>query len=88
MSHPPLREEGAGRTLRIAASCVLVAVVAFYLLTEHLQHTLGALPYVVLLLCPLLHVFMHRGHGGHGGAAPHSDYDHRDGQAPSNSPRG
>jgi len=51
--------------LATIASCVLIGVVAFYLLTEHLQHTLGALPYVILLLCPLMHVFMHRGHGGH-----------------------
>jgi hypothetical protein len=25
----------------------------------------GALPYLLLLACPLMHVFMHRGHGGH-----------------------
>jgi hypothetical protein len=24
------------------------------------------LPWLILLSCPLLHVFMHRGHGGHG----------------------
>jgi hypothetical protein len=23
------------------------------------------LPYAVLLLCPLIHIFMHRGHNGH-----------------------
>lgn len=43
------------------------------LLTEHRAHVLGALIYVPLLLCPLLHVFMHGGHGkhgGHGGGAP------------------
>jgi hypothetical protein len=27
---------------------------------------LSALPFLILLLCPLMHVFMHRGHGGHG----------------------
>jgi hypothetical protein len=27
---------------------------------------LGILPYLLLLACPLMHVFMHRGHGaGH-----------------------
>ena len=65
MEATPSSEEGAGRLIRIAASCVLVGVTVFYLLTEHLQHTLGVLPYLILLLCPLMHLFMHRGHGGH-----------------------
>jgi hypothetical protein len=30
-----------------------------------LAHTLGALPYLLLAACPLMHVFMHHGHGGH-----------------------
>lgn len=40
-------------------------VAAFYVLREHYAHLLGALPYLLLLMCPLLHLFMHRGHGGH-----------------------
>jgi hypothetical protein len=28
---------------------------------------LGVLPYLVFLACPLIHLFMHRGHGNHGG---------------------
>jgi hypothetical protein len=28
---------------------------------------LGVLPYLLILACPLMHLFMHRGHGGHGG---------------------
>ena len=40
------------------------AIAAFFLFTEHRAHVLGALPFVLLLLCPLLHLF---GHGGHGG---------------------
>ena len=43
-----------------------LAVVAFLLFTEHRAHVLGILPYLVLLLCPLMHLFMHGGHGGHG----------------------
>jgi hypothetical protein len=26
---------------------------------------------VLLLLCPIVHLFMHRGHGGHGGHHSH-----------------
>jgi len=43
-----------------------IAVAGFYLVTEHWAHTLGALPFLILLLCPLLHFFHHGGHGGHG----------------------
>jgi hypothetical protein len=39
------------------------AIALFFLWEEHQAHILGALPYVLLLLCPLLHLF----HGGHGG---------------------
>ena len=44
-----------------------LAIAAFFLLTEHTAHVFGVLPYALLLLCPLLHVFMHHGHDGHSG---------------------
>jgi hypothetical protein len=50
-----------------------LAVAAFFLLTEHRAHLFGALPYVLLLLCLLLHFFGHgRGHrnGGAGVSKP------------------
>lgn len=47
---------------------------AFFLLAEHRAHVLPFLPWLLLAACPLLHVFMHGGHGheGHGesGRAP------------------
>jgi Protein of unknown function (DUF2933) len=45
---------------------VLLVIIGFLLWTEHLAHALGLLPYLLLLACPLMHLFMHRGHGGHG----------------------
>ena len=39
---------------------------AFFLLTEHRAHVFGYLPYLLLLGCPLMHLFGHGGHGGHG----------------------
>lgn len=45
-----------------------VLVAAFYVLREHYAHVLGVLPYLLLLACPLMHLFMHHGHGGHGEA--------------------
>jgi len=44
---------------------VFGAIAAYFLLTEHLAHVVGALPLLILLACPLMHVFMHHGHGGH-----------------------
>lgn len=42
------------------------ALAAVYLSLVHVDHVLDAFPLLVLLLCPLMHVFMHGGHGGHG----------------------
>ncbi len=41
-----------------------LAIVGFFLITEHRAHLFGYFPLVLLLLCPLLHMF-HGGHGGH-----------------------
>ncbi len=46
---------------------VLGAIATYFLLSEHRAHFFGALPFLLLLACPLMHVFMHGGHGGHGG---------------------
>ena len=48
------------------AAAVFVAAAAYLLWSEHRAHALGVLPYLLLLACPLMHVFMHGGHGGHG----------------------
>lgn len=45
------------------ALVVLGAVAGFFLLAEHRAHTLGVLPFLVVLACPLMHLFMHHGHG-------------------------
>lgn len=34
---------------------------AFYLVTAHPAHVWGYLPYALLLFCPFLHLFGHRG---------------------------
>jgi len=50
---------------------VVVIVGGFFLYTEHRAHLFGVLPYLFLLACPLMHVFMHGKHG-HGGHRHHS----------------
>jgi len=54
-----------------AGIALIVAMLAggFFLFTEHRAHLLGALPFLFLLSCPLMHLFMHRGHK-HGGESP------------------
>ena len=56
------------------ALAVVIAVGGFYLLTEHTAHVFGVLPYLLVLACPLMHMFMHHGHH-------HGDHSH--GQQPS-----
>lgn len=48
------------------AFAAFLAIALFLLLSEHCAHALGFLPFLLLLACPLLHVFMHSGYGGHG----------------------
>lgn len=40
-----------------------LVIAGFLLWEEHQAHMIGALPYLILLACPLLHMFMHGGHG-------------------------
>ena len=46
------------------------AIAGFFLWEEHKAHILGVLPYALLLLCPLMHLF-HGGHGDHGSEDKH-----------------
>lgn len=59
--------------------CFFLAVALFFLWEEHKAHILGAVPYVLLLLCPVMHFFMHRGHqgdshSGHAGPGEHGQH--------------
>ena len=56
------------RWMLFAASLAVIA--AFFVLREHWQHALGLAPYLLLLACPLMHLF--HGHGGH----PHGAGEH------------
>jgi hypothetical protein len=49
----------------LAAIGMIVAAL-YFLLAEHRAHFIYALPFLILLLCPVMHLFMHHGHGGHG----------------------
>ena len=47
---------------------LLIGIAAFFLVTEHRAHLVTGLrwlPLLLLLACPLIHMFGHGGHGGH-----------------------
>ncbi|HEY0834052.1 MAG TPA: DUF2933 domain-containing protein [Azospirillum sp.] len=62
------------RTWTGLACLGVAALAAVYLSLFHADHMLDALPLVLLLLCPLMHLFMHGGHG-HGGNGGYGDAD-------------
>jgi len=59
-----------GMSVKSKAGLVLVGfliIASALLFTEHRAHVLGLLIWLPLLACPLMHVFMHGGHGHHHG---------------------
>lgn len=58
-------------TVSRLALLLVIGIVGYLVWTEHEAHIVSALPYLVFLLCPLMHIFMHRNHGSrsnkHGG---------------------
>ena len=63
-----------GMSTKTRAGLVLIGflvVAGVLLFTEHRAHVLGLLVWLPLLACPLMHFFMHGGHGHHhGGGRP------------------
>ncbi len=43
----------------------LAVLVGGYLVFWHGAHLAAVLPFLVLAACPLMHIFMHKGHGHH-----------------------
>ena len=70
--HPRDDDAPRERFLTSPAGLVMIGFLligGIYLWMEHRAHLLGTLVFLPLLLCPLMHLFMHHGHGGH------SDHD-------------
>jgi hypothetical protein len=65
--HDHVPQTGFWKSKAGIVTCGFLLIGAIFLLTEHWAHVLGALPYLLILACPLMHLFMHKGHGGHGG---------------------
>ena len=56
---------GGLRWLTALVLGVFVGIAGFFLVTEHTAHLYGALPYLFLLSCLFMHLFMHGSHGAH-----------------------
>lgn len=51
---------GRGRWVFVCLAAVGLAAIAY----AHRVHVVAWLPYLMLLACPLMHLFMFHGHGG------------------------
>lgn len=54
---------------------VFISFPTYFLFIEHREHIFQFLPYLILLLCPLMHLFMHGGHGHHHSSGHDSHHD-------------
>lgn len=63
-AHAPAERSRSRRGTWIFGAFAIIALLL--LVFEHRAHLLGWLPWLFLLACPLMHLFMHGGHG-HGG---------------------
>ncbi|MFN7085216.1 MAG: DUF2933 domain-containing protein [Burkholderiales bacterium] len=88
MNHEHEQQQNDGNNVHAKTKWVFMAFLAiavYFLLMEHQAHLSGLLyylPYLLLLACPLLHMFMHGGHGGHGGNGGHDSHHKGGGTRP------
>ena len=72
MNHDPQSHENHNPNSKLNWVLLgFLAIAGYFLVMEHKAHLEGVLyylPYLLLLACPLMHLFMHggHGHGGHG----------------------
>lgn len=63
---------GYWTSLHGLATLTLIGAALYFLFVEHGAHVLPYLPFLIILLCPLMHLFMHKGHSGNG----HGEHQH------------
>ena len=65
-THQPSGPQGWLNSRRVIILCAAVGIIGAVFLTGHSNHLIAVLPYLLLLACPFMHFFMHRGHGHSG----------------------
>lgn len=71
--HKPEEQEPWWKTNSGMVLIVFLALGGYFLIKEHAAHIGQNWVYLILLLCPLMHFFMHGSHGGHGGHGHNHD---------------
>lgn len=70
-AHTPPPPSTAPPWRAVRGAIVMATLIGiFFLLREHWAHLAGSWVYLLLLACPLMHLF-HHGHGGHGDRQDH-----------------
>ena len=59
------------------ATLMVAAIAVFFVAREHWQHLLGYWSYLLLLACPILHLFHRHGHGQGRSEHTHSSSNNR-----------
>ena len=57
MEHKPFMRSKSGLVFLVFAG-----IAGYFLLTEHREHAYAFLPFLFLLACPIMHLFMHGNH--------------------------
>jgi hypothetical protein len=63
------------------AAIALILAVGYFFFVEHREHVFEYLPFLILLLCPVMHIFMHRGHRHHH-SGQHEGTENRESKSP------
>ena len=59
---PPSGEARWVNSRRVIIWCAAVGIIGAVFLTGHSNHVIALLPYLLLVACSFMHLFMHRGH--------------------------
>lgn len=65
MDHQHENHEGEDEVLQKSKYVKIgfILIISYFLWMEHRAHIIEFLPFILLAACPLMHVFMHKGHG-------------------------
>ena len=63
MNKEKKQSSGHGHCLKFLGGLLLAGGAVYWLLPEFRMQIADSLPFLILLLCPLMHIFMHKGHG-------------------------
>lgn len=63
--HHPSVEKHWWFSFRGLIAFIFIIAIGYYLIAEHRAHLFNILPLLLLLSCPLMHIFMHGKHDMH-----------------------